>query len=251
MVCCCTLLSWAVYVCGLFLLAKGGYRVYQLIRVNFLLKELNLSERYGPQSWVLITASSDGIGGALAVAFAKRGFNVVINGRTEEKIKVKQEEIKKIAPAVKTRALVRDFSQCAQPGFFEAVQQELKGLDISILVNNVGIASANLPGIQKAEDIQSTVIINALAQTMMWHYFSPDMQTRKHKSAIIDLSSLKALGPSNFAPLYIATKAFNKYLTISLSLTQRYPNIDKLCLTPGFISTILTAKLPDTKLTST
>lgn len=251
MVCWCTLLTWAIYACGLLFLCKGGFRLYQIIRVHFFLKEIDVIGRYGKNSWVLITASSDGIGGALAVSFAKRGFNVVINGRTDEKIKLKQEEIRKIAPSVQTRGLVRDFSLCAQPGFFEGIYDELKELDISVLVNNVGIASANLPGLQKAEDLQNTVIVNTLAQTMMWHYFSPKMQTRPHKSAIIDLSSLKSLGPSYFAPLYIATKVFNKYLTFSLSFTPRYQNIDFLCLTPGFISTVLTAKLPDTRLTST
>lgn len=251
MACWCSLLSWAIYACGLLFLFKGGYRLYQLIRVHLLLKELDLVGRYGKNSWVLITASSDGIGGALALSFAKRGFNVVINGRTEEKIKLKQEEIRKVAPTTQTRGLVRDFSLCSQPGFFEGVYEELKELDISVLVNNVGIASANLPGLQKAEDLQNTVIINTLAQTMMWHYFSPKMQTRQHRSAIIDLSSLKALGPSNFAPLYIATKVFNKYLNLSLSFTPRYSNIDTLCLTPGFITTVLTAKIPDTRLTST
>jgi len=47
----------------------------------------DLIERYGRNSWAVVTGASDGIGRAYAIEFARRGFNVVIISRTESKLK--------------------------------------------------------------------------------------------------------------------------------------------------------------------
>lgn len=43
---------------------------------------MNLAERYGKGSWVVVTGSSDGLGRAIALDFASMGFNIVLVART-------------------------------------------------------------------------------------------------------------------------------------------------------------------------
>ena len=56
------------------------YKSYRFIQKHFFYKELNLIERYGENSWVLITGPSSGQGKQFALQLAKRGFNIILVG---------------------------------------------------------------------------------------------------------------------------------------------------------------------------
>ena len=58
-----------------------------------------------------MTGGSDGIGLAMAKNLAEQGFNIMIVARNEIKMKEKCDEIKKIAPGVKTSYIVADFEK--------------------------------------------------------------------------------------------------------------------------------------------
>jgi 17beta-estradiol 17-dehydrogenase / very-long-chain 3-oxoacyl-CoA reductase len=44
------------------------------------------TERYGEESWAVITGSTDGIGKASAMHLARLGFNIVLIARNVEKL---------------------------------------------------------------------------------------------------------------------------------------------------------------------
>lgn len=44
------------------------------------------TERYGENSWAVITGATDGIGRAAAMYLAELGFNIVLIARNEEKL---------------------------------------------------------------------------------------------------------------------------------------------------------------------
>lgn len=50
-------------------------------------------ERYGKNSWAVVTGATDGIGKGLAIALAKRGFNIVLISRTLEKLQTVAKEL--------------------------------------------------------------------------------------------------------------------------------------------------------------
>lgn len=43
----------------------------------------NLKQRYGENSWVMVTGASDGIGKGFCEEFAKLGFNIVLVARNQ------------------------------------------------------------------------------------------------------------------------------------------------------------------------
>jgi hypothetical protein len=61
----------------------------------FLLPFAFVSNRYGAKSgaWALVTGASDGIGHAFAIEMAKRGFNVFISARSEDKLQARAQTI--------------------------------------------------------------------------------------------------------------------------------------------------------------
>ena len=59
----------------------------------------NLYIRYGSmqqRSWVLVTGATDGIGRAMCLELARNGFNVLMLGRSQEKINQVMKEVRQI-----------------------------------------------------------------------------------------------------------------------------------------------------------
>jgi 17beta-estradiol 17-dehydrogenase / very-long-chain 3-oxoacyl-CoA reductase len=74
-----SLIGALVIIAKIFKVLKAFYK-------NVIRPKKNLLKRYGKNSWVLVTGSSDGIGKQFALSFAKRGFNVIISARTKSKL---------------------------------------------------------------------------------------------------------------------------------------------------------------------
>ena len=66
--------------------------------------------RYGKDSWAIVTGCTDGIGKALALELAKRGFNIYLLGRDPKKLQDTQKEIEKDYGR-QARTFVIDFSR--------------------------------------------------------------------------------------------------------------------------------------------
>ena len=108
---------------------------------NFFRKPHNLQERYGNNTWALVTGATDGIGKAFCQEFAKRGMNVILVSRTLDKLKRVERELKTEYPQIKFECIVFDFEKCIKAEDYLETFGPLKyRFDISILVNNVGLA---------------------------------------------------------------------------------------------------------------
>lgn len=59
----------------------------------------------------MVTGGSDGIGQEFCIHLASKGFNICLVSRTEKKLKLTEDLIKKEYPKVQTRIVVADFSQ--------------------------------------------------------------------------------------------------------------------------------------------
>ena len=200
--------------------------------------------------WVVVTGSTSGIGWALALQFAKRGFNLVLHGRSEDKLKGKLKTVQDLYPKVEVKLLVRDLNKCAEQGFFEGVKKEFQGMDIAVLVNNAGVVGTIL-GNDKPELNHQCVLVNCMAQSMMTHYFVNDLNSRKARSAVIDVSSIASMAPTGIYPLYSASKAFNRFLTLGTALSGRFSNIDWLSLTPSRVDTPILTGLKKSRIFTT
>jgi 17beta-estradiol 17-dehydrogenase / very-long-chain 3-oxoacyl-CoA reductase len=167
----------------------------------------NLVKRYGAKSYVVITGSTDGIGKALAFEFAKLGFNIVSISRSLEKLTKTAEEITEKYPSVIVKSIQADFSKACEKGFFLKIHEQTKDLDISILVNNVGIDCIELFSELTEEFIHNMLSINVYTCTMMTKLLLNKMAARK-RSAVITMGSLAGQMPISYFNVYCATKAF-------------------------------------------
>ena len=60
---------------------------FKLIYKHMIRPSKNLLERYGG-NWALVTGASDGIGEGFCYELARRGFNIVLMSRSQDKMEV-------------------------------------------------------------------------------------------------------------------------------------------------------------------
>ena len=70
---------------GIFFVLKVAYKIIKFIYLNTI-KGYPLLDRYGKNTWVLITGASDGIGRQFGIELARQGFNICLLGRNREKL---------------------------------------------------------------------------------------------------------------------------------------------------------------------
>lgn len=130
------LLGWLGFV-------RVLYELYNFVVYTFLTKNRkDLAKVYGEGSYAVITGSSDGIGLGYAKYLAEAGFNLVCISRSAEKLKEKEKEIRDYASKrkdLKIVNIVKDFSECYKTEFYTDILATVSKLDVSILVNNVGL----------------------------------------------------------------------------------------------------------------
>ncbi|GAB2519988.1 SDR family NAD(P)-dependent oxidoreductase [Microbulbifer agarilyticus] len=91
---------------------------------------------------ILITGSTDGIGLETAKLFAKNGHEVILHGRTQEKLAAAEDAIKVITPDAVISGFIADFSSVpAVNAFADEILSHFDHIDV--LINNAGIFRTN------------------------------------------------------------------------------------------------------------
>ena len=239
-----------IFVLGWVLLSKLIYSLVRFVYVVYVRKGHNLLERYGKGSYCLITGSTDGIGLCFAQKLAERGFNIILTGRTKEKIDMRVRELSKAHPGVKVLGFLINFSESHKEDYLPRIREMLSGLDISFIVNNVSTITYDRIGDMSPSDIVANVHINVLNHTLLTNEFVPLLQKRSKRSGVIDLSSLLHVYPDTTIPLQSAIKSYTAYLTECVQTDQRYNNVDVLSLSPGWTKTNMLKDIKLSLLTS-
>lgn len=223
------------------------YVIYQFF-INLLKAFLpikDLPSRYGPKSWAVITGASDGIGKGFALVLAQHGLNVCLIARNSEKLEKVKTEIKNKYPKAEVMYIAADFVKSTAPGFFDSIDKQLEGLDVSILVNNVGIAALDFFEQTPETQLMDTISVNILPQVMLTRKLIPRLINRtQYRSAIISVSSFSGIRPMPCDAIYSATKAFNDFFSRALSGEYCCTRLDVLSLRPLFVATPMTRMKP-------
>ncbi len=184
----------------------------------------------------LVTGGDSGIGGAVAIAFAREGADVAINYLPAE-----EEDANRICALIEAEGrtavpipgdiMDRDF--CAE--LVATAVQGLGGLDI--LVNNAG-KQVTQPDLAELSDEQFDATMKTNVYAMFW-ITKAALEHLPPGSAIIQSSSVQAYGPSEHLLDYATTKAAMNAFTKGLA-KQCAPNgIRVNAVAPGPIWTPL------------
>lgn len=198
--------------------------------------------------YALITGASRGIGKAVALRLASRGYKIVINYlHNQEKAQQVLDEI--VANGGSAELLPFDV---ASPQAIETAigQWEASHPDeyISILVNNAGIRRDNLMFMMSEEDWHGVLDTNLNGFFYITRRLLKHMMPRKRGGRIVNMASLSGIKGMPGQVNYSAAKAALIGATKALAQEVAPRKITVNAVAPGFIETDMTQDLPEDEL---
>uniref|UniRef100_A0A336M119 CSON006173 protein n=1 Tax=Culicoides sonorensis TaxID=179676 RepID=A0A336M119_CULSO len=192
--------------------------------------------KYG--EWAIVTGGSAGIGKAFAEKLAQKGMNLILISNVPHELDAVANQIESRFK-VKTLVINIDFTKGV--GVYDVIKQKIKGLDIGVLVNNVGIG---YPGPLQFHEL-------AVHENFFWDIISINLLTipfmtklvihqmlEKNKGLIINISSLDATFPVPVC-LYSAIKAYMNKFTEDFNIEYQGKDISMQAINPGAVRTDL------------
>ena len=137
----------------------------------------------------VVTGGTDGIGKGMAFAFAKAGLNVVLISRSKDKLDECAAELKSKYTKVDVRTIQVDFANFDDSARAR-VTKDLAGMDVGILVNNVGVSYPFPKYFDELEDerVKQLISLNVDSTTWMTRIVLPGMKERR-RGAIVNMAS--------------------------------------------------------------
>ncbi len=184
---------------------------------------------------ILITGSSRGIGKAVAVLAASKGYKVIVHASTDsEQLKETHKEIDgsdKVFFDIADKKAVSDAINKLGP--------------IDILVNNAGIGRSRNVDVSDADDEQAIkeYKVNVLGTLHCIQAVMPGM-TERGGGSIVNVASIK--GHYNLTSLKSLTYGISKAGVIALTqaLAKEYPTVRINSVSPGYVKTEMSKSWP-------
>lgn len=189
----------------------------------------------------LVTGASQGIGKACAVVLAEAGADVALASRTVEKLEATAQEIERMG----RRGLVLNVDVTDVATIKSGVSKALETFGkIDILINNAGVVRDNLVLRMNHADWDAVLRTNLDGAYHCIKEVLPGM-VRQRYGRIINIVSVVAQAGNAGQANYIASKAGLIGLTKAVAAEVARRNITVNAVSPGFIATAMTDKLPD------
>ena len=184
----------------------------------------------------LITGGTAGIGLDIAKELAKRGHNILLTARREERLKEISASIKEEFN-VDCNYIAADLADASAPEMIYNFCSE-KNYIVDILVNNAGY-SINKKFHETGEDEEEKFLrVLGIAIVALTKKFIPSMLEQKH-GKIMMVSSLASFAPpsSGWGALYGPIKTFVNRFGDAININYRSQGITATNVCPGFTVT--------------
>jgi NAD(P)-dependent dehydrogenase (short-subunit alcohol dehydrogenase family) len=175
----------------------------------------------------LVTGSTAGIGLAIAHGLAQEGVQVIINGRSSDRVVQAQQQIANEAPQTKTFGIAADLSTAAGA---QAVIDQFEAVDI--LVNNLGLYGAKPFSELQDADWLAIFETNVMSGVRLSRHYLPKMM-RKNWGRIVFISSESGLHIPEEMIHYGVTKTAQIALARGLAETTRGTHVTVNSVLPG------------------
>jgi short-subunit dehydrogenase len=179
----------------------------------------------------LITASTKGMGRAIAIALAKEGVNLAICSRNGGDLAAFKTELLSVNPNIKVYTSVTDCSIKQQViDFASAAEREMGA--ISIIVNSVGIYEYSSILDDKDETFQKHVNTNLMPAYELYRYFGKKLAAARD-GHFFNICSVASLTPIAEAGTYSVTKYALLGLTKVMRVEMQQYGVKVTAIIPG------------------
>ena len=185
-------------------------------------------------TFALVTGASSGLGEEFARQLAHRGCNLVLTGRSREKLETLASDLARIN-GVATRVVTADL---AQPGGAEQLALIVDDLGVTVdhVVNNAGFGSAGSFSESDPRRQASMVRVNVESVVCLSGHFLPGM-VKRNRGGIINVGSTAAYQPTPYMATYGASKSFVVSFSAALASELEKSDVRVLACCPGPVPT--------------
>jgi 17beta-estradiol 17-dehydrogenase / very-long-chain 3-oxoacyl-CoA reductase len=216
-------LNFVLVAIGLATVLFSAYRFAAFMRVY--LRPSSLDKYRSNGAYAVVTGATDGIGKAVAMELAGRGFNIVLHGRNSEKLAAVKSEIQKAHAGREVVTLMHDAGGSSRLDI-----SAIKSLPISVLVNNVGGGEPKSLADSSTANIDRTITLNALFPTHLTCDLLPHLS---RPTLILNVSSYVSVFPPPYLATYAGAKAF--VTAFSSSLSREVESVEAISLITGSV----------------
>lgn len=178
----------------------------------------------------LVTGASSGVGAQFAGALAARGADLVLVARRKDRLEALAQRL--VAEHGITATTIE--ADLSRPRPAEGIRRELesRGIAISMLVNNAGLATSGPLLHTSASAVHDQVAVDVAAVADLTRAFVPDLIASGH-GILINVSSMAGAQPIPGLAVYSAAKAFVLSFTSAIAYELRDEPIRVITLVPG------------------
>ena len=178
----------------------------------------------------LVTASSKGLGKAIAKEFINQDYRVILHGRDENKLLATREELE-------SNVIDTVVGDLRSDDVIKKLYEASKG-QISVLVNNAAIPCYGLPLDEMNEDqMWESLETNLVSPIKLTQKIYPLLKKQGYGS-IININSIVGKEPKKFRSVHSATKWGLKGFTKSLRIEAHEHNVQLINIYPTQIKTV-------------
>lgn len=179
----------------------------------------------------LVTASTGGIGEAIAVSLAREGATVVVNGRSAPAVEAACARIRELVPLAQLRTLAADL------GTGQGCGEAVASLDaVDILVNNLGIYEPSDFFETSDEQWLHLVEVNVMSGVRLSRHFLKGM-LKRGSGRVVFVASESGINPAPEMAHYSATKTMQMSVSRNLAELTQGTNVTVNCVLPGPVAT--------------
>lgn len=179
----------------------------------------------------LVTASSGGIGEAIACSLAAEGATVVLNGRSAAAVEAARGRILDKLPQARLQSVVADL------GTAEGCAHAVAALPaVDILVNNLGIYEPSDFFETSDAQWQRLVEVNVMSGVRLARHFLKGMLERG-RGRVLFIASESGINPAPEMAHYSATKTMQISVARNLAELTKGTDVTVNCVLPGPVAT--------------
>uniref|UniRef100_A0A672RWQ6 3-ketoacyl-CoA reductase n=1 Tax=Sinocyclocheilus grahami TaxID=75366 RepID=A0A672RWQ6_SINGR len=203
-----------------------GFRIWVLGNGDLLSPKLG--------KWAVVTGATDGIGKSYAEEYSG-GFALFLCIKRFLCLLITES-----AYNVETKTIAVDYGQA---DIYPKIEKGLAGLEIGVLVNNVGISYSypefflHIPDLENF--ITTMINVNITSVCQMTRLVLPRMEARA-KGVILNISSASGMFPVPMLTIYSSTKAFVDFFSRGLQAEYKCKGIIIQSVLPFFVATKMT-----------
>lgn len=181
----------------------------------------------------LITGASTGMGAIYADRLAKRGYDLILVARDENKLNLVASKIKS-SHNVEVTVAPADLTNKSELARVESLLKS--DTSITMLVNNAGLGAVTKLAESNIDDIETMISLNVISLTRLSAAIVPNLIAKAHGS-IINIASIVALAPELLNGAYSGSKAYVVNFTQSMHHELADKGIRVQAVLPGAIDT--------------